>query len=230
MLKTPRLQNYRNSEILAFTSNVLHVLTAHNFPYLSAVQAAFQTAQDNLNEANRKEIGNSITVDLKNLDKQRGNIIRGILFIARGFEFCFKEDKQKAAKAILKSIRKYSKNVAALGYQQETITIKNILEDWDSDSDLRDALSLLALTEWQIELASINQKFNETYINRSQIDAQKSFQAPVSELRKPLEDAYQTIASHLTANSIVNPSTNLTEVIAEINALIERYNLTVQRR
>ena len=60
--------------------------------------------------------------------------------------------------------------------------------------------------------------------------AQKSLQASVSELRKPVEEAYQTVANHLMANLVVNPSEDLTATVAEVNVLVDKYNLTVQRR
>jgi hypothetical protein len=230
MLKGARFDRYRNAEVLAFASNVLDVLTARNLAYLAAVQTDLQKAHDNLSAAFKKESGNLITGDLKDLDKERDDAIRGITLIARGFEYHYEEDKRKAAAAILRNIRKYSKNVATLSYQEETSAIKNIVTDWTDNTDLKDAVTLLGLTAWQSELESSNKKFDETYVSRSQVDAQKSLQAPVSELRKPLEEAYQTVANHLTANLVVNPSTDLTETVAEVNALIDKYNLTVQRR
>jgi hypothetical protein len=230
MLKNSRLAVYRNSEVLAFASNVLDVLTARNLAYLSTVQAALQTAHDDMSTAFKKESGSIITEDLKALDKRRDDAIRGIILVARGYEYHFDEATRKAAVAVLRSIRKYSKNVATLSYQAETSTIKNIIADWTNNADLTAAVTLLGLTAWQTELETANNAFDQTYVSRSQSDAQKSLQAPVSELRKPVEDAYQTVGNHLTANLVINPSQDLTETVAEVNALVDKYNLAVARR
>lgn len=230
MLKSSRLAVYRNAEVLAFASNVLDVLKARNLAYLSTVQAALQTAHEEMSAAYKKEVGNLMTDDLKALDKRRDDAIRGITRVAEGFEYYFEEDQRKAAELILRNIRKYSKNVATLSYQEETSAIKNIASDWTNNADLKAAVMLLGLTAWQTELESANNKFDETYVSRSQVDAQKSLQASVSELRKPVEEAYQTVANHLTANLVVNPSEDLTATVAEVNALIDKYNLAVQRR
>lgn len=230
MLKIARLDRYRNAEVLAFASNVLDVLTARNLPYLVDVQAALQTAQDNMSAAFKKESGSIITEDLKELDKRRDDAIRGLVLVARGYEYHFDTTTQKAAVAILRSIRKYAKNVANLSYQEETSTIKNIISDWTTNADLTAAVTLLGLTAWQSELEAANNSFDATYVSRSQSDAQKSMQAPVSELRKPVEAAYQTVGNHLTANLVINPSQDLTETVAEVNALVDKYNLVVARR
>ena len=230
MLKTARLSVYRNAEILAFASNILDVLTARNLTYLSTVQATLQTAHDDLSAAFKKETGSTITGDLKVLDKQRDDAIRGIILVARGFEYHYEEATEKAAVLVLRSIRKYAKNVAALSYQEETSTIKNIISDWTDDADLTAAVTLLGLSPWQTALETANNTFDATYVSRSQADAQKSLKASVSELRAPVEEAYQTVGNHLNANLIVNPSTDLTETVAEVNALIDKYNLAVNRR
>lgn len=230
MLKSPRLQNYRNAEVLAFASNVLAVLNVQNLEYLADVQAALQMAHDDMSAAFKKEVGSLITGDLKELDKRRDDAIRGLILVVRGYEYHFEEEYRKAAVVLLRSIRKYAKNVATLSYQEETSTIKNIVSDWLKEEDLTIAVNLLGLTAWQTELSKANDDFDATYVSRSQSDAQKSMQAPVSELRKSVEEAYQTVSDHLTANLIINPSSDLTETVAEVNALVDKYNLVVARR
>jgi|AntRauTorckE5430_2_1112549.scaffolds.fasta_scaffold11216_2 hypothetical protein len=230
MLKTARLSVYRNAEILAFASNVLDVLTARNLAYLAAVQADLQVAHDAMSDAFKKESGSIITGDLKDLDKRRDDAIRGTVLVARGFEYHYDVPTQKAAVLVLRNIRKYAKNVATLSYQEETSAIKNIVAEWSSNADLTAAVTLLGLTAWQTELETANTAFDATFVSRSQSDAQKSLQAPVSELRKPVEDAFQTVGNHLTANLVVNPSQDLTGTVAEVNTLVDTYNLAVNRR
>lgn len=230
MLKSARFERYRNAEVLAFVSNVLGVLADRNLAYLSTVQADLQTAHDNLSAAFKKETGSTMTGDLKALDKRRDDAIRGIILVVRGFEYHFEEAKQKAATAVLRSIRKYAKNVATLNYQEETVTIKNIIADWANDADLTAAVTLLGLNTWQTELETANSAFDATYLDRTQAEAQKSLTASVSELRPSVEAAYQIVSSHLTANLIVNPSMDLTETVAEVNRLVDKYNLVVKRR
>lgn len=230
MLNTIKFNLIRNAEVLAFVSNILDVIKGQNIEVLAGVTADLQTAHDNMSAAFKKENNVDMTSSLKDLDTQRDEAIQGIILVLRGYQKHFDKTKRDAADALLRSIRKYSKNVAALSYQEETATIKNIIADWKDNTDLNDGLSLLNLTDWQLELENTNSDFDNLYVGRSQADAQISLKASVSELRPTVEDSYRTVSKHIDANAILNPSEQLTTLIAEMNTLIDKYNTAVERR
>jgi hypothetical protein len=230
MLKAVRFNSLRNAETLAFVSNILDVVKAQNFAFLATVTTDLENAFEAMSSAFKKEMGSMMTTDLKELDKKRDTAIQGILAVSKAYTMHFDENKRKAAEAIVRSIQKYSKNVATLGYQEETSTIRNIINDWGATPTLTAAITLLGISDWKAELKATNDEFDAVYVGRSQSDAQKSMQAPVSDLRKPLETQYQTLANHITAYNITTPSEALTTMTAEVNALVEKYNLAVARR
>lgn len=230
MLNSPKFGLYKNSLCFTFIDNVLELLNKYGIPPLAEQVEALQKVHDQMNVSFKKEISSAKTGDLKELDKQRDRAIRGITILTRSYEYHFEENKVRASDAILRSIRKYAKNIAQLSYQEETGVLQNLIEDWNTETSLQEAIALLGLEAWKKELARANEAFDEMYLARTQESAKKQTIVSTSAIRKKVEEQYEQVEQHILANSILNPSTELTELIGDLNALTEKYNTEASRR
>lgn len=230
MVKSPKLSYYKNSIVLTFVANQLDILNTHNLPVIETQKTALKTAYEVMAQSFQKDVGSIKTEDLKDLDKRRDDAIRGITLVASGYELHPNEAKSNAGAAILRSIRKYAKNIIQLSYQEETAIIRDIINNWTKDAQLTAAVATLDLTDWQTELAAANDAFDTMYIDRNKEIANRQAKVSTKEAREAVEQAIQTLWQHLSAHLILNPATALDQLVTEVNQLTEKYNLETARR
>lgn len=229
MLNTPRFILYKNATCLAFAADVLEILSKNEVPTLATQVADLQNAYDIMSLSFKKDLGSAKTEDLKSLDQRRDDAIRGILALARSYEYHFEEAKQKAGIALVRSIRKFSDNIPKLSYKDESEVIKNLLEDWTKEATLLDALALLDIADWKTELETANKEFDKVYYERTMETVAKESPVSTSDARKIVEEKYRIMADFAKANALLNPSETLTTVIKAMNVVIDKFNTEVSR-
>jgi len=230
MVKSPRFGNYKNSIVLTFVANTLELFNTHKIEAIAALQTQLQTLQQQMAQSFQIDTGSAKTDDLKELDKKRDDAIRGITQVVSGYALHPTEAKSKAGEALLRSIRKYATNIIRLSYQEETAVINNLIDNWTNDATLATAITTLGLADWQTALDQANQEFDTVYVARSQESAQKQTIKSTSEIRKEVEAQYQLTVQHINANVILNPSDALNQLVAEMNSLIDKYNIETARK
>jgi len=225
MLKSPKFGFYKNPLFYTFISNSLALFKTYKIPALKSLT----TDYDEMGKSFQKEVRSMKTQSLKELDKRRDDAIRGMTALVKSYRFHFDPAKNQAGNLLEQSIYKYARSIAKLSYQEETAVLTNLLTDWNQDTALGQAIKVLDLADWKTELETANQEFNHVYLARNKEKAHQESIASVSEIREEVEANYQMLTQHLHAHAILNPSENLTALIAELNMLIEKYNTEVSR-
>jgi ribosomal protein S17E len=219
----------RNSDVLAFINNVLETLNAETITALENPTNKLKKIYAEISNSYKRELGSSITADLKTLDDFRDSAIKGLENVITGFLFHYEGEKQQSADDLTRSITKYGKHIHRLTYQEKTTVLRNLMQEWQND-ELHNALKVLNLVEWADRLNAANEEFDKMYIARTVEQFNKKNTASSTTLRKPLEAEYINLTDYIKAVSLLTPSEQITAVIGKINALVEKYNLESQRR
>jgi len=226
MLKTARLQRYRNDQHIQFNNDLDQIITDSDPVILNVKQQ-----HDDLKEGNAEmeavyktlkasELTDKITAE----DDVRDNLIAGIEKLADGFTHHFETDHTDAAKLILMHTGKYGTTIARLKYQAETTALNDLIDSSKNDSKLNAAVSLLSLNQWFVKLEESNNRFKNLFMVRVKDNAEKP-DAKLKDLRKESIVQYKELAKHLESHAVVTPSALYTKVIKEINQLIDKYNM-----
>ncbi len=220
----PTFRTYSNSESINFMDNALDIFKKNPLPALRAQVDDLQKQFDLITASFKKELGSAKSVDLKDLDRQRDRATQGIKDIAEAYLYHYEDKYVRAGDAIVRSMNKYAKNITRLGYTAQTTVINNLIEDWDKDTDLQEAIVLLHLENWKGKLNELNETFNATYIARNKEDTEKNKTLSATKMRRGMEDAYREVAKYLNANLILNATPELEAAAAQLNTLIQKYN------
>ena len=227
MIKEPKLKSYRNAEFLEFISSTIALVTRSGVTVLEGAKGNLETAYKDLDAAFKVNQGSALTASVQELDARRDNAIRGIRGMAKSYTYHFNPDKKAAGALLLKAMDKYSNNIAQLNYPAETAALKSLIGDFNADADLTAAIALLPdITEWVTELNEANLDFDAIYLDRVTDVAGKQTR-PVSDFRPAAIEAYQTLVKHIEANSVLNPSAALTNLINQLNELVTKYDALV---
>jgi hypothetical protein len=223
MIKEPRLKTYRNSEFLEFVSSTIELVNRSGLIILDNPKSDLENAYKDLDKSFKASQGSNLTATVQELDARRDDAIRGLRALSKAYTYHFDADKKAAGAALLKTIDKYSGNIAQLNYQAETATLKSLVGDFNNDADLAAAIVTLELTTWVTELNNANVDFETKYLDRVTDTASKQTVA-VREHRPAAIEAYQTLIKHIEANNVLSPSAALTDLIGQLNELVNKYN------
>ncbi|MCP4177183.1 MAG: hypothetical protein GY756_05390 [bacterium] len=231
MIKTINHKGLRNGEHIQFSSDIKTVLSDEDLEtlgikpqtdkYSLAVEAmpAFYNLQ-------RKSMFSDI---LENLDDERDDGISGINKVIGGYIIHFDSDKKAAALLLKSKISSYGPNIGKMNYHTETVTINSICNAVKTDSALKAAAELLGLTEWFDFLDSKNSEFNNYHMQRVK-EATELPDEKVAELRKETTTHYNELVKHIEAHITLKGIEDYKQLADGFNALIDEYNLIVNRR
>lgn len=223
MIIDAKLKNYRNAEFLEFISSTIQLVNRSGVTALNAAKVSLENEYKELEASFKVEQGSKLTATVQELDARRDDAIVGFRTLAKAYTYHYEADRKAAAFALLKTIDKYSGNIARLNYQAETAALKSLIGDFTNDADLMLAIDKLGLNEWMSELNNANLDFNAKYLDRVEDTADRQTVA-VSEKRPAAMEAYQNLVKHIEANSVLNPSSALMDLINWLNELITSYN------
>ena len=223
MISTPSLKRYRNSEFIAFFSDVLQFVNTANITALTTPLVSLQNAYDDLGNSFKVSKGSLITESIQALDARRDVAVKGIRMSAKAFMYHFDDDIKAAATAVFQNIIKYGSRLTELNYQGETASLKSLIKDFENDTTLTAALTTLNLSAWVAELKTANESFEQKYLERITDNADKKVTA-VGEHRPAAITAYQNLVKHIEANAVLNPSDELTVLINNLEELVGKYN------
>jgi Family of unknown function (DUF6261) len=230
-ITTPALGQYRNSEFIRYMKNVI-AICGNNNPRTLKIEDqvnGLQAATTPLDDLFMIERGNLLTPELQALDARRDDAITGLRAAANAFAYHFDPVFKNAATVLAAAIDKYGTGLAKLNYVAETEVLESFVGDTSSDATLAAALSTLQLNSWVTELNEANQRFNTTYLSRTNSYASKP-DGSLTELRVVTAKAYGDLVAHITAHFTLTPSDSYTKLIGELNSLSEQYNKMVVNR
>jgi len=221
----------RNNEFIQFIKLLGEILNSNDPEVLKVKDQSDDLAAllATLSVLFKPELGSSITKELEEIDARRDTAITGIEMLIKTFTYYFEADKREAAILLESSLTLYGSGISRLNYQAETSTITSIIQKWESDTNLRAALTTLGLTAWLAELKAANTLFEERYIARLKEEANSPEEKSI-DLRKQIIQSYRTLLAHLQAHATLSTDNSYDAVVQQINQLIEEYNRLVAAR
>lgn len=231
MLRSIKLLRLRNSEFIQFFTDLFSIFNRHN-PEELGVKNQLSPVIDELDKIKNihgTDKGSDISDELKNIDNQRDESITGILKVVEGFMLHYDEAIREAAGLLLNKINNFGPSIARQNYPSETTSINGIIDSFNTEPKLKDALKLLKLAEWTKKLDSQNKLFSKRYIDRIDESAKQS-DDKIKELRTITTENYYTLRDHLNAHATLNAAGGYIPLIDQLNELIDEYNLLINRR
>ncbi|RZK22851.1 MAG: hypothetical protein EOO43_09145 [Flavobacterium sp.] len=232
MIKGINLRLLRNAELLQFTDYIIKTVE-HNNPkdlklderllelkeIYNTVDSLFKLPQDSL-----------LTAQLQKLDTERDHAIVGISKIIDAYLNHFDPTFVNAAKLLNRNLTMYGSHIYSMNYQAESITLTNIVKDWDTEESLREAVNQLNLGDWKNEMNSKNMQFIELYAQRTDEYSAESLDK-IKQKRIELYEAYYSLRDLITSYATIdrkNPGYQL--LMREFNTYIEQYNALLANR
>lgn len=168
---------------------------------------------------------NALTEEIIGHDHFRDDGIIGVRSVAVGYSRHFDEAKRKAGKLIVKSLNKYSHNIAQENMPTETTMLRNWCKDTKDNAELKAAVSLLVILDWADYINTQNEAFDSKYLKRSQIIGDN---AELEKLAAILITAIRSVKHLLkridSLNELDEGKGTYTALINQINAIIKQSN------
>ena len=227
------LRSLRNAEYLQYMKDFAGIINLNNSATLQidAKLAAFTAKTTELEDLFKKALANDHTKVILELDERRDDALNGIFYFLQGYTFHYEEDKKQNAQLLLKQMAIYGNSISRQNYQSETASINNMIKDFNTETDLKDAVAAFDLKKWIDELEDANTLFNAEYLSRTQEygDANPD---TIKSKREEVNDAYYGLRDRIDAlhTLVETPPSPYTKVINQLNALTDQYNVLLVNR
>lgn len=230
-MNDPMLARYRNSEFLQYMKDVLELVNANDVDTLQITtqRDTFATIITQMDNLFKQEQGSGITQELIVLDNRRDRAFMGIKATLEALHYHYDKQQQLAARSLLFNLNNYGTNIPRMNYQAETAIIDSMVADWETETDLSAALTVVKINNWVAELKAANNAFNERYLARiseSAANPATSFTA----VREVATNAYKTLVAHITAHATLGSNPLHKELTNEFSTLAKQYNQTINVR
>jgi len=226
-LETAAFEKFRVSESVQFFTDANTICASYNATNLAKQITEFKKTSEELDIAYKQKLKSDFTAVLAELDSRRDNALTCLIKIAGGYSNHYKENKQEASVQILDCVKKYGNQIYRKNYQAETAILSNLGDDLFSEMTTQ--LNLLHLKDVAQEMVDANTLFNQVYLERVSETAENEMDS-AGEFIKDALTAYRTLTGHIAAYNTISPSNELTEFIKKLNALITKYNNTMDIR
>ena len=217
-----------NEEAFQFVSEVIFLIGQHT-SVKTKIDADFQNLvnlknqMDELLEVIKKSY---ITQEIVDADTQRDNTYNSFKAIVKAYSTHFDENRKKAA-CKLKIVFDHYGELAKEGYNQETASLYNIIQELNNN--FANELNLLRLQEWVSKLDTDNKAF-ETLLRTRDKETSLLPKSSMVELRSQIYEAYKKMINLINALFLVTNEDDFIPLINEFNACISRYNNVVNKR
>jgi hypothetical protein len=231
MILTPRISKLRNSESVQFFVDVITLCKDNKASELNLQKplAELEKSSKALSTSFKKEQASALTTELTELDNRRDLAIICLRKLADGYRSHHDEAKKKAGKLLVAVIDKYGKAIARMNYQAETGVLTSLGADLKDDAKNAAAVKLLGLGDTVTEMATANNLFNKTYIERVGEAATNDI-VSASDMVTDCKDKFAALVMHIEANAVIAPSEGLDTLMKQLNSLIEKFNTMLAMR
>ncbi|MEO7312930.1 MAG: DUF6261 family protein [Chitinophagaceae bacterium] len=231
---TIHLVNLRNNDYAQFLNDTCGILARFEPAALLVLDEydALRGASGRLQVLLNNSRSHPLTASLKQLDARRNELLRGMQSLMTGYSRGKDLERKSMAGLLLARFAAFGKPIARQTYQNKTNKIKNIVDDWTTDSNLAAAITSLDLDGWKTDLETFNTRFNEVYINRS-IDEGTANPDRAKPIRKETDKLYTELRNTLEAAYRVHKRTKpepFLSAILALNGLIGGYKEMMERR
>ncbi|WP_103068055.1 DUF6261 family protein [Aquimarina sediminis] len=231
MIEKIDLSKLRNDEYIQFIVDTTKTIRKENavVELVNKKLTTLEKQKEYLESVFKKQLGSDTTGEIRELDRQRDFSIIGIKKVIEGYTYHYDPEVKLRAILLSDSISKYDSLIYDQNYQAETTTIRNLKNDWETDISLGKALQQLHLSDWAEQLDAVNNDFNNKYLERN-TELSKASEETVTSLRKDADKDYKVLISHISSHAILNPTQELTNIVNQINTLIEQYKILIEGR
>lgn len=199
-----------------------------------------KTAQDPLAQklpillgALNNEKANEETKELRDLDLERDSAIIGLTMVIKGNTYHANPAKRKAAQLLELFLDSQGSKISRLNYAAETTVLSKIVAAFTNEAKYSDAIALLGLQDWVVDLDTANTAFDAKYqVRNTSISVNTNIPAfgvvktdtiPLYvELAELIESRYKT------AKADGLPTAPYQNLINELNTLIASYLVYTQ--
>ncbi|MBN1253401.1 MAG: hypothetical protein JXR51_16445 [Bacteroidales bacterium] len=231
MLQTIKLYNLRNGEFLQFFIDAITISLKFNTEELGIKEQinSIISEIESFKSIYGQNRGSDISDELKDIDIRRDNCITGIRIVLEGYKHHYNTAFSEAATILLNKIDSFGSAIARQNYQIETSSINGIINSFNKEENLSNAILTLSLTDWINKMDEENKLFNRRYLDRID-EASKQSEDKVKELRKTTIEKYRIFSNHLTAHITLKGEESYKPISDQLNELIDKYNLIISRR
>ncbi|GAA4275585.1 DUF6261 family protein [Aquimarina mytili] len=186
-------------------------------------------AVEQLDDALIYDRKSDFTKVLEELDEQRDNAITGMRY---GFLMnTYHNDitKKIAGQALLDHMDTYGNRIARLNYEAESTVLLNIIEDYETQPKLVEALTTVEMADWATILKNTNKAFRTKYQERITIEsaAEKlSFTA----IKPQALVVYEKLYKRIEALTELDENNTYTTLNNELKTLAKRYQQIINTR
>lgn len=228
MISAIDLAKLRNSEFLQFGTFFSNFVVANDPVALNIApqHTAFKAKLDETAGLFKVEKSSPLTQELILLDERRDKAISGIAGVIDSYGNHFDPATIQATTILAANLNIYGTGIARLNTQEETSTIKAIVNDWETKSELTAAITKLVLSTWVAELKAANLLYEQKYFERTQ-EYGAANPETLKQKREETMAAYYMLRDFINANLILHPSAAFIALENGLNALIEQYNALI---
>ena len=220
-IKGIAIASLQNHEHYGFVTEVKLAIEQANIDALATLLAKFTPLVEEENKSLEIVAKSEHTHRLKELDRNRDNMFRGLSACVNEASYSPTKDEKEAATLIKILLKRYG-NIISESFESQHSKTENLIQDLRSEK-YAEASKKIGLVRWVNWLEQAETTFMELY--RTRRDERASTIAGTRALkliRKDLNGVYREIIEHLNALAVLQPSEALTQLIARINIHIDK--------
>ena len=220
-IKGIAIASLQNHEHYGFVTEVKLAIEQANIDSLATLLAKFTPLVEEENKSLEIVAKSEHTHRLKELDRNRDNMFRGLSACVNEASYSPTKDEKEAATLIKILLKRYG-NIISESFESQHSKTENLIQDLRSEK-YAEASKKIGLVRWVNWLEQAETTFMELY--RTRRDERASTIAGTRALkliRKDLNGVYREIIEHLNALAVLQPSEALTQLIARINIHIDK--------
>lgn len=188
--------------------------------------AEFLVKYDTENEVLQKIRKSDITSKISDMDSERDELYRGILFAVKSATTHFNMNTRAAAERV-SILTEKAGDVIRKPYNEETAAISTLVQE--AKGAYATDFATIGLTDWIDIIDTKNKAFVELMNNRySDLSVQTEFN--MKEIRSEIDEIYRSIVTRIQALLIITPSPELETFVKELNVRIGKYNHNIALR
>jgi hypothetical protein len=191
-------------------------------PVLLGIEVLYSAYEELVNRADTllEQLRKSfLTDDIKTLDKQRDECIKGLKTIVKGLLKSSVPEKKQAAYKVKTVLDNYG-NITRMNYPAESAAIYNFVQDMEGKYS--EDVKTLELTGWIADLKRFNTQFMTLYHERNTEKAGKPGEKLV-DVRKETDASYNNLIKAIEVFMLTNPNHGLDDFVRKLNIVIKKY-------
>jgi uncharacterized protein YeaO (DUF488 family) len=231
MILSIYLKKLRNSEFIQFFTDLISIFKKFN-PEEMGIKAQLDPLEkdiESIKSVHNTLKGSDISDEIKEIDVRRDDCITGIRTVVEGYTYHYEQSVREAAQALLTKIDSFGTSIAKQNYPTETTSLKGIIDSFNKEEKLKNALTTVNLTAWAAQMEKENNQFNQRYLDRID-ETSKQTDDKIAALRKSTVEKYFTLREHVSSHATLNTNANFKTIIDQLNILIDKYNGIIKRR